>query len=31
MMQSGLLDWQIRFKQLDKAGDPLGKMTQPDR
>ena len=23
MMQTGLLDWQIRFKQLDKGGDPL--------
>lgn len=26
MMQTGLLDWQIRFKQLDKAGDPLPKL-----
>jgi len=26
MMQTGLLDWQIRFKQLDKAGDPLAKL-----
>jgi len=23
MMQTGLLDWQIRFKQLDNGGDPL--------
>ena len=26
MMQSGLLDWQIRFKQLDNGGDPLPKI-----
>jgi IS5 family transposase len=26
MMQTGLLDWQIRFKQLDKGGDPLPKI-----
>jgi IS5 family transposase len=26
MMQTGLLDWHIRFKQLDKAGDPLAKL-----
>ncbi len=26
MMQTGLLDWQIRFRQLDKAGDPLAKL-----
>jgi IS5 family transposase len=25
-MQTGLLDWQIRFKQLDKGGDPLPKI-----
>jgi IS5 family transposase len=23
MMQTGLLDWQLRFKQLDNGGDPL--------
>jgi hypothetical protein len=23
MMQTGLLDWQIRFEQLDQGGDPL--------
>jgi IS5 family transposase len=26
MMQTGLLDWQIRFKQLDNGGDPLPKI-----
>jgi len=26
MMQTGLLDWQIRFKQLDQGGDPLPKI-----
>ena len=26
MMQTGLLDWQIRFKQLDKGGDPLSRI-----
>jgi IS5 family transposase len=26
MMQTGLLDWQIRFKQLDRGGDPLPKI-----
>lgn len=26
MMQTGLLDWQIRFKQLDSGGDPLPKI-----
>lgn len=26
MMQTGFLDWQIRFKQLDKAGDPRGEL-----
>ena len=26
MMQTGLLDWQIRFKQLDDGGDPLHKI-----
>jgi IS5 family transposase len=26
MMQTGLLDWKIRFKQLDKGGDPLPKI-----
>jgi len=26
MMQTGLLDWQIRFKQLDDGGDPLRKI-----
>ena len=25
-MQTGLLDWQIRFKQLDNGGDPLPKI-----
>jgi IS5 family transposase len=28
MMQTGLLDWQIRFKQLDKGGDPLPKIRR---
>ena len=27
-MQTGLLDWQIRFKQLDKGGDPLTKIQK---
>ena len=27
-MQTGLLDWQIRFKQLDKGGDPLPKIQK---
>ena len=25
-MQAGLFDWQIRFKQLDRGGDPLPKI-----
>ena len=28
MMQTGLLDWQIRFRQLDACGDPLPKLQQ---
>jgi IS5 family transposase len=28
MMQTGLLDWQIRFKQLDNGGDPLIKLEK---
>ncbi len=28
MMQTGLLDWQIRFKQLDMGGDPLPKIQR---
>jgi IS5 family transposase len=28
MMQTGLLDWQIRFKQLDNGGDPLPKIQR---
>src|SRR5512139_2562002 len=28
MMQTGLLDWQIRFKQLDAGGDPLPKLKK---
>jgi IS5 family transposase len=28
MMQTGLLDWQIRFKQLDNGGDPLPKIQK---
>jgi transposase, IS5 family len=28
MMQTGLLDWQIRFKQLDNGGDPLRKIQK---
>ena len=28
MMQAGLLDWQIRFKQLDSGGDPLPKIQK---
>ncbi len=27
-MQTGLLDWQIRFKQLDSGGDPLWKLQK---
>jgi hypothetical protein len=27
MMQSGLLDWQTRFEQLDNGGDPLVKLN----
>jgi IS5 family transposase len=27
-MQSGLFDWQIRFDQLDEAGDPLKKLNE---
>jgi IS5 family transposase len=27
-MQTGLLDWQIRFKQLDNGGDPLAKIQK---
>jgi len=28
MMQTGLLDWQIRFRQLDAGGDPLPKLRK---
>ena len=28
MMQTGLLDWQLRFKQLDNGGDPLVKIQK---
>jgi len=28
MMQTGLLDWQIRFQQLDEGGDPLPKLQK---
>ena len=28
MMQTGLLDWQIRFHQLDAGGDPLPKLKK---
>jgi len=28
MMQTGLLDWQIRFRQLDAGGDPLPKLQK---
>jgi IS5 family transposase len=28
MMQTGLLDWQIRFRQLDEGGDPLPKLKK---
>jgi transposase, IS5 family len=28
MMQTGLLDWQLRFKQLDNGGDPLPKIQK---
>jgi len=28
MMQTGLLDWQIRFRQLDAGGDPLPKLQR---
>jgi hypothetical protein len=28
MMQTGLLDWQIRFKQLGNGGDPLIKLEK---
>lgn len=28
MMQTGLLDWQIRFRQLDAGGDPLEKLKK---
>lgn len=28
MKQSGLFDWQRRFEQLDKGGDPLVKLTE---
>jgi IS5 family transposase len=28
MMQTGLLDWQIRFRQLDAGGDPLPKLKK---
>lgn len=28
MMQTGLLDWQIRFDQLDTGGDPLPKLKE---
>ena len=27
MMQTGLFDWQTRFEQLDKGGDPLAKLN----
>lgn len=27
-MQTGLLDWQIRFKQLDRGGDPLPRIQK---
>jgi IS5 family transposase len=27
-MQTGLLDWQIRFRQLDEGGDPLPKLPK---
>ena len=26
MMETGLLDWQIRFRPLDEAGDPLARL-----
>jgi hypothetical protein len=28
MMQTRLLDWQIRFEQLDNGGDPLIKLEE---
>jgi IS5 family transposase len=28
MMQTGLLDWQLRFRQLDKGGDPLPRIQK---
>ena len=28
MMQTGLYDWQTRFEQLDKGGDPLVKLSE---
>jgi IS5 family transposase len=28
MMQTGLFDWQTRFEQLDKGGDPLVKLNE---
>ena len=28
MRQTGLLDWQIRFRQLDGGGDPLPKLRR---
>lgn len=28
MMQTGFLDWQIRFEQLDNGGDPLTKLQK---
>src|SRR5512139_3194057 len=28
MMQTGLFDWQIRFKQLDHGGDPLPRIQR---
>jgi hypothetical protein len=28
MMQTGLLDWQIGFRQLDAGGDPLQKLKK---
>jgi len=28
MMQTGLLDWHIRFRQLDAGGDPLPKLKK---
>ena len=28
MMQTGLLDWRIRFRQLDAGGDPLPKLKK---